>query len=121
MLCGLGLAIVLGTFSYTYLDITIQELRGVNPFIQRQFLKPFLITTVVIGISFLATLFAIGLVLSHRAAGPLQAFERFLDDYIQGKPSRLKLRVGDDFKDLERLANKLTAELNPKSSKTKSG
>ena len=121
MLCGLGLALVLGTFSYTYLDITIQELRGANPLVQNQFLKPFIITMTVIGVSFLATLFAIGLVLSHRAAGPLQAFERFLDDHIQGRPSKLKLRAGDDFKDLERLANKLAAELNPKSSKTKSG
>jgi signal peptidase II len=121
VLCGAGLTLVLGVYSFTYLDITIQELRGNNPYFAAQFLKPFVITMSVVGVTFLATLFAIGMVLSHRAAGPLHAFERFLDDYIEGKHPKLKLRAGDEFKHLELLANKLSNQLNPKSSQTKSG
>jgi signal peptidase II len=121
MLCGLGMAIVLGVYSFTYLDVTIQELRGHNPYLASQFLKPFVITLSIVSLSFMATLFAIGMVLSHRAAGPLHAFERFLNDTIDGKHPKLKLRAGDEFQHLEKLASKLAAEFNPKSSRTKSG
>jgi signal peptidase II len=121
MLCGFGVTIILGTYSYTYLGVSVAELSGHNPVLARQFIRPFLATFIIVSITFTAVLFSVGLILSHRAAGPLYAFERFLNDYIEGKPAKLKLRTGDDFKDLERLAAKMTERLNPKSSQTKSG
>ena len=60
----------------------------------------------------LAAGLVVGLILSHRAAGPLYAFERFLNDHMEGKKSRLKLRTGDDFRHLEQLANRLSEEIN---------
>jgi hypothetical protein len=50
-------------------------------------------------------------VLSARIAGPLYAFERFLDDLAIGKSRKLKLRAGDEFKHLEQLADRLNQML----------
>ena len=121
MLCGFGLTLILGTYSYTYLNVSINELRGLNMIQSASFLKPFVMTFAIVSMTFCAVLFVVGLILSHRAAGPLYAFERFLNDHIDGKPAKLKLRAGDEFKELERLANKLTGDANPKSSHWKSG
>jgi signal peptidase II len=53
-------------------------------------------------------LFVVGRVLSHRTAGPLYAFERFLEDLLAGKHRELKLRSGDEFQHLEELSVRLT-------------
>ncbi len=121
LLCGLGLTLVLGTYSYTYLSVTIHELRGDNPLLHAQFLYPFVATFALVSLTFSTILFMVGLILSHRAAGPLHAFERFLNDYIDGKDARLRLRAGDEFKHLEQMADRLANELNPKSLPSKSG
>jgi signal peptidase II len=120
MLCGMGLTLILGTYCYTYLKVAIKEsgqgLAGLQP---ETFLNPFVFTFVIVSLTFCMVLFVVGLVLSHRAAGPLYAFERFLNDHIDGKPATLKLRTGDEFMELEKLAKKLTSS--PRSSRTKSG
>lgn len=123
MAFGFGLVVIAGTYSYTYLFVTITELRGPNTILQDQFLKPYLITLAIISLTFSATLFVVGLILSHRAAGPLYAFDRFLNDYMAGKKPKLKLRTGDDFQHLEKMAQKLsnTAPPSPRSSRLKSG
>jgi signal peptidase II len=121
MLVGFGLTLVLGTYSYTYLNVTIMELRGVNPALANQFLRPYIATFALVSLTFTAILFAVGLILSHRAAGPVYAFQRFLTDHIEGKDAKLKLRTGDEFKEFETLANKVLKEINPKSSRSKSG
>ncbi len=121
VVCGWGFAIIAGTYSYTFLRVTLNELRGNNPILNDQFLIPYIITFGVVTATFSLILFIVGMILSHRAAGPLYAFERFLNNHIDGKPAKLKLRAGDEFKDLERLAEKLSQSLSPKSSRTKSG
>jgi signal peptidase II len=118
MLCGFGLSIVAGTFSYTYLSVTLHEIQGASGNAQ-QFLRPYLITFMMVSASFAGTLFVIGLILSHRAAGPLYAFERFLNDSLNGKNTKLKLRSGDEFRELEKLAEKI--DLSLRSSRSKSG
>jgi signal peptidase II len=121
VLCGLGLTLVLGTYSYTYLEVIIHELRAPNPVQPGHFLMPFVATFAMVSLMFCGVLFIIGMILSHRVAGPLHAFERFLNDLVDGKDPKLKLRTGDDFKHLEKLANKLSQDLNPKSWRSKSG
>ena len=121
VLCGLGLTLILGTYSYTYLKVSVTELRGVNALETHSLLGPYVMTFGIVSLTFCAVLFVVGLILSHRTAGPLYAFERFLSDYIEGKPTKLKLRDGDEFMELEVLAKRLVRELNPKSSQTKSG
>jgi hypothetical protein len=61
--------------------------------------------------TFAAVLFLVGRVLSSRIAGPLYAFEKFLDDLAAGKPRVLRLRAGDEFKHLETIAARLSQQV----------
>jgi signal peptidase II len=108
---GLSLTLIGLVFSYTYLRVTILEFVGNNHFLINKFLVPFVITYAVICIAFCAILFAVGRIISHRIAGPLYAFERFLDDILNGKSRSLKLRSGDDFRHLEELAEQIKDRL----------
>jgi signal peptidase II len=112
-----GFLVIMGVFFYTYLKITIDDLAIVNPMAaENRFLQPFFITFVVIAISFLSILFILARQLSHRTAGPLYAFEKYLADLLDGKTRKFKLRAGDEFPHLEELADKLNAhfeKINP--------
>lgn len=109
---GLGFSIVAGVFSYTYIGITIEDIViGPSDPLEKKFLIPFLEVYAVISLGFLFTLFLIGRILSHRTAGPLYAFELFLDDVLHGKDRPLKLRAGDEFHHLEELANEVREKL----------
>ncbi len=123
MLCGMGLTLILGTYSYTYLRVALNETQGIGGIQTAAFLGPFVMTFTIVSLTFCVVLFVVGLILSHRTVGPLYAFERFMNDYIDGKPAHLKLRTGDEFKELENLAKKLKKlnVANPKSSRSKSG
>ncbi|HVK60836.1 MAG TPA: signal peptidase II [Bdellovibrionales bacterium] len=109
---GLGFAAIAGVFSYTFLRVTIIEFGGFHPQILSNYLTPFVIAFSAVALAFSAALFAIGRVLSGRIAGPLYAFERYLDDVVAGRNRRFQLRAGDEFKNLEQLAARLAAELN---------
>ncbi len=66
---------------------------------------------------FTIMLFSVGKLISHRIAGPIYAFERFLTDILEGKGltkegSALQLRTNDDFKHLEELAEQVKIKLN---------
>lgn len=104
---GLGLAVISLVFSYTYLRVTISELVGNNQFLINKFLVPFVVTYSLICAGFCVALFAIGKYISHRIAGPLYAFEKFLQDSLDGKDRPLKLRAGDDFRHLEELGERI--------------
>ena len=111
MAVGLSLTLISLVFSYTYLRVTIQELVGNNLFLMNKFLVPFVITFTVICVAFCAILFAVGRLISHRIAGPLYAFERFLDEALTGTAKPLKVRTGDEFKHLEELAEEINSRL----------
>jgi len=110
MAVGLSLTLISLVFSYTYLRVTIAELVGNNQFLLNKFLVPFVITFSIICVAFCAILFAVGRLISHRIAGPVYAFEKFLIDAMEGKDRGLKLRSGDEFKHLEQLAEKVREE-----------
>ena len=118
VLCGAGLSAVLGVYSYTYLRVALNELNGPSMFAHgmtaTSLLTSYITTLTIVSLCFCGILFGIGLILSHRIAGPLYAFERFLKDLLEGKDSSLKLRAGDEFKQLETLANKIRLELDTK-------
>lgn len=107
MSVGLSLTLIGAVFAYTYLRVTIHELIGNNIVISNRFLIPFVITYIVISLAFCCILFLFGRILSHRSAGPIYAFEKYCEDLMIGKDRSLKLRAGDDFKDLEDLAEKI--------------
>lgn len=104
---GLALGIITLVFSYTYLRVTIAELIGNDLNLLNRFLNPFIFTFVIITVAFCAALFAIGRLISHRIAGPIYAFEKFLEETLEGKDRALKLRSGDEFHHLEVIAEKI--------------
>ncbi len=104
---GLGFAAISGVFSYTFLRVTIIDLIGNNQRLLNHYLIPFALTFAAVSFAFTIVLFMVGRVLSARIAGPVYAFERFLDDLLNGKSRALRLRSGDEFKHLEQLAARL--------------
>lgn len=64
-------------------------------------------------IAFLSTMFfAIGVILSHRVAGPIFALRRHLNDSCNGKLLLFKLRQNDEFKEeLEPILTKVNGEM----------
>jgi signal peptidase II len=108
MFVGLAFALICGVFCYTYLKITIDDLAlGSHTIVEARFLVPFIYTFVIIASGFVVLLFLLGRALSHRTAGPLYAFERFLEDVLNGKDRSFKLREGDDFTHLVELAERV--------------
>ena len=108
---GLGFSVIAGIYSYTFLRVVIIDLVGENQRILGQFLSPFVLTFILVSLGFSAILFLLGRTLSHRTAGPLYAFEKYLQDIISGKVRPLKLRSHDEFKHLEELALKLSTKI----------
>jgi len=111
MICGLGFSLISGVFSYTFLRFVVIDLIGQNTKMLNQFLTPWMITYSVVSVGFGCFLFMIGKQLSHRTAGPVYAFEKFIEDYIDGRPRKFKLRSSDEFKELEALAVLISEEL----------
>ena len=108
---GLGFALIAGVYSYTFLRVTILDLIGNDAIRLNHYLVPFVATFAIVSVGFSMILFLAGRILSQRIAGPVYAFERFLDDAIAGKPRALRLRAGDEFKHLEEVAAKILDEL----------
>jgi signal peptidase II len=113
MFVGTGFSLIAGVFSYTFLRFMVIDLIGNNPKLLNQFLIPFVQTFTIFTLAFSAFLFLIGKVLSHRVAGPIYAFERFLKDFLRGNNQPLRLRKGDEFEQLEYLSRLIIQHLTP--------
>jgi signal peptidase II len=107
---SLSFTLITMVFSYTYLWVALTDMVGDNPAVVDRFVKPFLATLGIIAIAFSIMLFAVGKILSHRIAGPVYAFERFMKEIFAGKNAKLKLREHDDFKHLEELAEQIKVD-----------
>ncbi len=110
---GLAFAIISGVFTYTFIKMTITDLVvGPSLLTQKRFLIPFLQVYSLFTVAFACALFVLAKALSHRTAGPIYAFEKYLNDLLDGKPPRrFKLRSRDEFKELESLAQRLSDHL----------
>ena len=107
---GFSFAVIAGTLSFTYLKVTLDSFADVR--IHQAwdiFLFPFLVTFILVSTVFCSLLFYLGVVLSHRAAGPIFAFEKFLEDLFRGHPRNLRLRQGDEFRHLEEIADQIVS------------
>jgi signal peptidase II len=107
---GLMFAAASGCFGYFFLKGALIA-SGVPVEIVTRFTQAFVVTTLLLSTSFLGALFFVGLVQSHRIIGPIYAFERFVEDLLQGKARKLKLRNGDEFKQLEKMAEDLESRI----------
>ncbi|MCB0355929.1 MAG: signal peptidase II [Bdellovibrionales bacterium] len=111
---GFGFAIISGVFAFTFLKITIDELAlHQSLYMEEKFLTPFLVTYSSISFAFIIVLFLIGRIVSHRTAGPIYAFELYVDDLIAGKNRRFKVRAGDELVHLEDIAERLRQKILP--------
>lgn len=108
---GFGLGLMSLVFSYTYLRVTMIDLVGNNQILLNKFLIPYSITFSLMVIGFCAGLFAVGKVISHKTAGPIYAFEKFLEDTMGGTNRPFKLRSKDEFKHLEKIAKRIQDHL----------
>jgi signal peptidase II len=109
---GFGFALIAGVYSYTFLRVTIIDLVGTNERLLDHYLVPFVISFMCVSLIFGLILFHVGRTLSARMAGPLYAFEKWLDDLSKGKHRTLKLRSGDEFKHLEQTAERIAKQMN---------
>lgn len=66
-----------------------------------------------ISFAFIIVLFLIGRIVSHRTAGPIYAFELYVDDLIAGKNRKFKVRAGDELTHLEDIAERLRRKILP--------
>lgn len=99
--------LVLGIFSLSYLTLTLQSLNVHS----KSTMIGFAISYLAITLFFAAISFIAGLLLSQRTAGPLYAFEKYVEDLLNGDQRELKLREGDNFKHLETVAQNLRNHL----------
>ncbi|MFK8138874.1 MAG: signal peptidase II [Bdellovibrionales bacterium] len=111
---GAALSLIAGVFSFTYFKVTLQSFSYISVANQNKYLYPYVITFIIISLAFCSLLFFVGLILSNRAAGPVYAFEKFLEDISQGKFRGFKLRAGDEFTHLEEIAETLSKRLKEK-------
>lgn len=107
---GFGISLITSVFAFTYLRVTMIELIGENKAVLDRFLIPFLETLALMTVGISLALFSVGKIISHRIAGPLYAFEKYLSLLIENenKPvHRFRLRSHDEFKHLEPLAEQI--------------
>ena len=92
--------LVLTIFSFTFLthvlhqdtrDAGLAYLIGISPLL----------------LLFLSVTFFLSIVFSHRIAGPIHAFRKFVNGLSESSEQRLVLRKSDEHKELEELAEKL--------------
>ncbi len=105
---GFGFAIISGVFAFTFMKVTIDELAFMRALaMEKKFLGPFLFTYSAISFSFIIVLFLIGRIVSHRTAGPIYAFEKYIDDILANNDRKFKVRAGDELAHLEQVADRI--------------
>ncbi len=115
---GLSISLISTVFSYTYFQVAMVDLVGPNPQIVDKFLVPYLITFGVVSVGFCVGLFTVGKIISHKIAGPIYAFEKYMSDLVEAKEKKsslrpFKLRSRDEFMELETLAHAVKLKLAP--------
>ena len=101
-------AFLMGIFSYTFLLSVNASTR--MPTSLEFFSRAYILISLLFGV----IVFLAGLFITQKTAGPIYAFNRFVDEMIEGKMTVLKLRAGDDFKSLEATARKLLESFHAK-------
>ena len=102
-LIALSTSLMLGIFSFAFFKTILGDY--IRP--QSNVFLSFFITYLALTLLFCVISFLTGIVVGHRSAGPLYAFEKYLDQLMQGRDRKLNLRETDNYKHLEKLADKL--------------
>jgi len=106
---SLWFSLIFGVYSYTFMRVMISDIIVNGTSNATRYLTPFLTMLVLLSLMFSVSLFLIGRHLSHRSAGPIFGFKRYIKDLKEGKLYSFKLRTQDEFKQLEELAEEFKA------------
>jgi signal peptidase II len=104
---SLSTSLVLGLFSLSYLSLTMEA----NHFNNKSAVIAFAVSFLAITLFFNILTFIAGIILSKKTAGPLYAFEKYVEALLAGEDKELKLREGDNYKHLEQVAANLRKHL----------
>jgi signal peptidase II len=95
--------LILGIFSISYLTMALTQ-TGNHSMSQ---VVGYAISFIAISIIFNCLTFFAGIILSNKSAGPLYAFEKYVEALLSGEMKELKLREGDNYQHLVKVANSL--------------
>ena len=104
-------SLVFGVYTYTFMKVMIRDLIVNGAGNADKYLPPFVTILVILALMFSFSLFLIGRHLSHRSVGPIFGFKRYISDLKKGVWYNFKLRQSDEFKDLEKIADSIKADL----------
>lgn len=101
-------SLIMGIFSYTFFTTTTTPQIIEKTHLMLIFFLTYISITALI--CFLA--FVAGIIISHKSAGPIYAFELYINDLIKGNDRKLRLRDGDSYHHLEQVGDRLREHLN---------
>lgn len=115
---GIGFSLISGVFSYTFLKLTLTSPAETsaalgtitnmsNNLANKKALQAFVITFSLISLFYAIILFIVGRSISHRTAGPIYAFEKYIKDLLAGTDRKLQLRTNDELLHLVELADRI--------------
>lgn len=97
-------SLLLGIFCFTFFRTTLTDWGFRN---HAQVLSSFTIAYTCLTLAFTMLVFFAGLIISHKSAGPLYAFELYVEDLLKGDRRKFILRDGDNYRHLESVADQL--------------
>jgi len=103
MIISFSTCLILGIFSLSYLTLTFKNSNLYSPSI----LIGYVISYFAICLVFNLIVFVSGLILSNKSAGPLYAFEKYVENLLSGDLKEFKLREGDNYQHLIEVAHHL--------------
>jgi signal peptidase II len=108
-LVAFSTSLMLGIFSFSFFRTLMlsMNLQGHN------LMLSYSLTYLVLTLLFCVMAFISGIIISHRSSGPLYAFEQYLDNLMKGRDKKLVLRDSDNYKHLEKVADKLRVHFIP--------
>ena len=96
-------SLILGVFSYTFLRVILLQRAASSP----QSLTAFLVVFCLLSFLLAMAMVLLGRLLSHRSAGPIYAFRKYVNDLRSGQSYNLRFRKHDEFKEVEETASEL--------------
>lgn len=103
-------SIIFGIFCFSFVRAVLLE----NNIKQNVYFAHFSISYFFFSLIFGLVVFVAGVILSHKTAGPIYSFMRYIDQLLshdEGEVIEFKLREGDNYKSLEKTAQKIKSRL----------
>lgn len=111
-----SISLVLFVLSFSFLKVTLNENMGFNSEVSEQILMLFLRLYLIVNAVLFLCYFVICLIVSHRIAGPVYAFRKYINDilnhtHLQDFNVPLVLRKNDSFEELIELSKAIKDRL----------